>query len=179
LVHAEQATMDFGLTIFQELPIPAKRSTVRLSRPPVVRILSGFGRYAVGRRSQQFAGLDMTINLLGIAAAFGGPPAWAQFPADQADVNVQTGEVWIPPGLLLAHFSDVRLRYVAGWPKESIPGDIKLAVAGIVRAAIDSPFGGNLKVMKAGDATLERFAATSLDADTKALLQPYKALLMA
>lgn len=177
--HPAQAAMDFGLTISQELPVPSKRSTVRLSRTPVVRILSGFGRYAVGRRSQQFAGLDINTNLLGITAAFGGPPAWAQFPADQTDVNTQTGEVWIPPGLLLAHFSDVRIRYVAGWPKESIPGDIKVAVAGIVRAAIDSPFGGNLKVMKAGDATLERFSASSIDNDTKALLEPYRALLMA
>lgn len=177
--HADQAAVDFGLTILQELPVPSKRSTVRLSRPPVARILSGFGRYAVGRRSQQFAGLDINTNLLGITAAFGGPPAWVPFPADQTDVNVQTGEVWIPPGLLLAHFSDVRLRYVAGWPRESIPGDIKLAVSQIVRSAIDSPFGGNIKVMKAGDATMERFSASSLDDGTKNLLQPYKALLMA
>lgn len=179
LAHSAQAPMDFGLTIYQELPVPPRRSTVRLSRTPVVRIISGFGRYAVGRRSQQFEGLDINTNLLAITAAFGGPPAWTPFPADQADVNVQTGEVWIPPGLLLAHFSDVRLRYVAGWPRQSIPGEIKQAVAGIVRAAIDSPFGGNIKVMKAGDATLERFSASSLDADTRALLEPYKALLMA
>ena len=92
-------------------------------------------------------------------------------PVDQTDVSTQTGEVWIPPGLLLAHFSDVRLRYVAGWPKESLPGDIKQAVANIVRMAIDSPFGGNIKTMKAGDATLERFSASSIDKDTQALLQ--------
>jgi hypothetical protein len=177
--HAAQAKVDFGLTIYQESPVPPKRATVRLARPPVVRIISGFGRYAVGRRSQQFAGLDINTNLLGMTVAFGGPPAWVQFSANDADVNTQTGEVWIPPGLLLAHFSDVRIRYVAGWPKESIPGDIKFAVAGIVRAAIDSPFGGNIKLMKAGDATIERFSASTIDKDTQALLQPYKALLMA
>ena len=177
--HSAQSTMDFGLAILQELPIPANRSTVRLSRTPVVRIISGFGRYAVGRRSQQFGGPDLNTNLLGITAAFGGPPAWVPFPADQCDVSTQTGEVWIPPGLLLAHFSDVRLRYVAGWSQANLPGDIKQAVANIVRMAIDSPFGGNIKTMKAGDATLERFSASSLDDDTKALLQPYKALLMA
>ncbi len=177
--HSAQSKIDFGLVILQELPVPANRSTVRLSRTPVVRIISGFGRYAVGRRSQQFAGQDVNTNLLGIAAAFGGPPAWVSFPADQTDVSVQTGEVWIPPGLLLAYFSDVRLRYVAGWPKESLPGDIKQAVANIVRGAIDSPFGGNIKSMKAGDAAIERFSASSIDKDTQALLQPYKALLMA
>ena len=176
--HDAQATLEFGLTLYQELPVPPKRATVRLSRPPVVRILSGFGRYAIGRRSQQFAGLDINTNLLGITAAFGGPPAWTPFPVEQTDVNTSTGEVWIPPGLLLAHFSDVRLRYVAGWPEDGIPGDIKLAVANIVRASIDSPFGGNIKLQKAGDATLERFSASSIDVDTKNLLQPYRALLM-
>ena len=39
--HSAQATMDFGLTILQELPVPANRSTVRLSRTPVARIISG------------------------------------------------------------------------------------------------------------------------------------------
>ncbi|WP_148596186.1 hypothetical protein [Aquisphaera giovannonii] len=179
LAHLSQATVEFGLTLTQELPVPSNRPTVRLSRTPVTRILSGFGRYALGRRSQQFAGQDLNTNLLGITAAFGGPPAWVPFPGDQTDVNPQTGEVWIPPGLLLAHFSDVRLRYVAGWAQASLPPDIKQAVANIVRAAIDSPFGGNIKSQKAGDAAMERFSASSIDKDTQALLQPYKALLMA
>ncbi|QEL14782.1 hypothetical protein [Limnoglobus roseus] len=179
LVHGTQFTLDFGLTILQELPVPAQRSTVRLSRTPVVRILSAFGRYGAGRRSQQFSGPDINTNLLAMTAAFGGPPAWVQFPVDQTDVNTGTGEVWIPPGLMLAYFSDVRLRYVAGWPKESLPGDIKQAVANIVRTAIDSPFGGNIKSMKAGDAALERFSASSIDRDTQALLLPYKTLLTA
>lgn len=177
--HSAQVVMEFGLTIFQELPIPARRATVRLSRTPVVQILSGFGRYAVGRRSQQFAGQDMSLDLLGIAAAFGGPPAWVPFPVEHADVSVQTGEVWIPPGLLLSQFSDVRLHYVAGWPKEGVPGDIKQAVANIAVAAINSPFDANVKLMKAGDATLERFSPSAIDKDTQALLQPYKAIVMA
>ena len=177
--HLSQVTVEFGLTLNQELPVPPNRPTVRLSRTPVARVISGYGRYSLGRRSKQFAGQDMNANLLGIAAAFGGPPAWVPFPADQTDVNPQAGEVWIPPGLLLAYFSHVRLRYVAGWAATNLPGDIKQAVANIVRAAIDSPFGGNIKSMKAGDAALERFTASSIDRDTQALLQPYRALLMA
>jgi hypothetical protein len=176
--HAAQATMDFGLTILQELPVPARRTTVRLARTPVARLVSGFGRYAYGRRSQQFAGPDINTNLLAYVAAFGGPPMWTQFPVDQTDINMQTGEVWIPPGLLLAYFSDVRLRYVAGWSQGNLPGDIKQAVANLVRAAIDNPLGGNIKMAKAGDATLERFSASAIDNDTQAILQPYRALLM-
>jgi len=177
--HPASATLDFGLTISQELPVPANRSTVRVSRTPVAKLISGFGRYSIGRRSQQFTGPDFNSNLLAYVGAFGGPPVWTQFPVDQTDINMQTGEIWIPPGLLLAYFSDVRLRYVAGWSIANLPTDIKQAVANIVRASIDSPFAGNLKTMKSGDATLERFSATSLDQDTQALLQPYKSLLMA
>ncbi|MCE9565841.1 MAG: hypothetical protein K8U57_27770 [Planctomycetes bacterium] len=172
------ATMDFGLTLLEELPVPAHRSTVRLSRSPLARLLSGFGRYATGRRSQQFAGPDLN-NLLASVGAFGGPPTWTPFPIDQTDINFGTGEVWIPAGLMLAYFSDVRLRYVAGWPQSGLPSDIKQAVANIVRSAIDSPFfGGNVKSMKAGDGTIERFSASSIDKDTQSLLLPYKSLLM-
>jgi hypothetical protein len=177
--HAAGTTMEFGLTIFEELPVPSKRTTVRLSRAPVVRLLSGFGRYAYGRRSQQFAGPDTNTNLLAYVGAFGGPPMWTQFPLSDTDVNTVTGEVWIPPGLLLAYFSDVRLRYVAGWSMDNLPTDIKQAVANIVRQAIDNPISGNIKTLKAGDATIQRFGASALDDDTKALLQPYRTLLMA
>jgi hypothetical protein len=173
------ATIDFGLTILEENPVASKRSITRVSRTPVAQILAGYGKYAYGRRSDQFAGPDINNNLLAYVAAFGGPPLWTQFPIDQTDINMVTGEIWIPPGLLLAYFSDVRLRYVAGWSQANLPTDIKQAVANIVRAAIDSPLGGNIKMMKAGDATLERFGPSAIDSDTKALLQPYKALLMA
>lgn len=174
--HAANATMDFGLTILEELPVPAKRTTVRLSRTPLARLLSGFGKYGLGRRSQQFSGPDIGTNLLAYVGAFGGPPLWTQFPISDTDINLNTGEVWVPPGLLLAYFSDVRLRYVAGWSQANLPTDIKQAVANIVRAAIDSPLGGNVKMLKSGDATIERFNASAIDNDTKLLLQPYKAL---
>jgi hypothetical protein len=176
--HAATATMDFGLTLFEELPVPSRRTTVRLSRTPVAQLLSGFGRYGYGRRSQQFAGPDVNTNLLAYVGAFGGPPMWTQFPISETDMNLNTGEVWIPPGLLLAYFSDVRLHYVAGWSQTNLPGNVKQAAANIVRSAIDNPISGNIKMLKAGDATIQRFSATALDDDTKSLLQPYRALLM-
>jgi hypothetical protein len=177
--HAPTATMDFGMTLFEELPVPSRRTTVRLSRTPVAQLLSGFGRYGYGRRSQQFAGPDVNTNLLAYVGAFGGPPMWTQFPISETDMNRNTGEVWIPPGLLLAYFSDVRLHYVAGWSQANLPGNVKQAVANIVRSAIDNPISGNIKMLKAGDATIQRYSASALDDDTKALLQPYRALLMA
>jgi hypothetical protein len=177
--HAAAALMEFGLTLFEELPVPSRRTTVRLSRTPIARLLCGFGRYGYGRRSQQFAGPDINTNLLAYVGAFGGPPLWTQFPIGETDINLNTAEVWIPPGLLLAYFSDVRLHYVAGWSQANLPVAIKQAVANLVDAASQNNLGGNIKTLKAGDGTVTRFAATAIDDDTKALLQPYRALLMA
>jgi hypothetical protein len=174
--HQTTATIDFGLTISEEVPMPSGRATVRTTRGPIARLISGFGRYGSARRSQQYGILDS--NLLAFAGYFGGPPAWTQFPVADCDISYATGQIWIPPGLLLAHFTDVRLHYVAGWSKLNLPPAIKQATANIVRAAIDTPFGGNIKSLKAGNATMERFNSSALSDDTKALLEPYKALLM-
>ena len=176
--HAAHTSVDFGLTLLAEVPIPNKRTTVRVSRTPVASLLSGFGRYGYGRRSQQFAGPDINTNLLAYVGAFGGPPMWTQFPVSETDINMNTGEIWIPPGLLLAYFSDVRLRYVAGWSLANLPYDIKQAVANIVRNRIDSGIPSNFKIAKSGDAMLEQWSASAIDKDTESLLKPYEALLM-
>jgi hypothetical protein len=172
------ATVDFGLTISEEKSLPANRPITRTSRSPVTRVISGFGRYGYQRRSQQAAGGEFVPTLLPVVQGFGGPPMWVPFDVAALDINPNTGEMWVPAGLLLAYFSDVRLRYVAGWSVESLPADIKQATASIVRGMIDTPFTANLKVLKAGDAMMQRFSAESLDGDVKAILEPYKARLM-
>jgi hypothetical protein len=174
--HAASCPVDFGLTILEELPLPKNRSVVRLSRTPVAQIVAGYGKYGYGRRSDQVMGYNN--GLLNITQAFGGPPQWSPFPVGQTDINMATGYVGIPAGLLLAYFSDVRLHYVAGWSQANLPTDIKQAVASLVRSVIDSPFAANVKMMKAGDATLERFTASSIDKDIQSLLTPYKALVI-
>ena len=173
--HAASCTVDFGLTILEELPLPNKRPVVRLSRTPIAQILAGYGKYGPGRRSEQVMGIGYDNGLLNITQVFGGPPTWSPFPIGQTDINMATGYVGIPAGLLLAYYSDVRIHYVAGWSQANLPGDIKQAVASIVRSSIDSPFAANVKLMKAGDATLERFTASSIDKDIQSLLTPYKA----
>jgi hypothetical protein len=178
--HPASATMDFGLTIMDEKALPYNRPITRTSRTPLVRLLAGFGRYGLSRRGQQAAGIEFIPTLLPIVQGFGGPPLWVPFDTSDCDVNFNTGEIWIPSGLLLAYFSDVRLRYVAGWSLATLPTDIKQACANLVRAQIDNPFfNGNIKLAKSGDATLQRFGPESLDSDTKALLEPYTARLLA
>lgn len=173
------ATVDFGLTVMEEKPLPYNRPITRTSRTPVARVISGFGRYGYGRRGQQAAGIEFIPLLLPVVQGFGGPPLWVPFDVTALDINMNTGEMWVPAGLLLAYFSDVRLRYVAGWSAATLPSDIKQATASIVRGQIDTPFSANMKILKAGDAMMQRFGPESLDDDIKALLEPYKARLMA
>lgn len=177
--HASGATVDFGLTIMDEKPLPYNRPITRTSRTPVARVISGFGRYGYGRRGQQAAGVEFIPTLLPIVQGFGGPPLWVPFDVTAVDVNMNTGELWVPAGLLLAYFSDVRLRYVAGWSFQTLPPSVKQAAANIVRGMIDTPYSANNKMLKSGDAAMQRFNASMLDDDTKALLEPYKARLMA
>ena len=178
--HGAQATMNFGLTICDELPLAQGRTTLLLTRTPLAAILSGYGRYGYSRRGSEYSGLDVASNLLAYVAAFGGPPQWTQFPLTDIDVNPITGQMWCPPGLLLAYFSDVRVHYCAGWQTNNVPLDIKQAVANLVNAATMS--GGmspSIKTQKAGNATLTRFGNTLVDADTQVLLNPYRAKLFA
>lgn len=176
--HPSNTTVDFGLTIMDEKALPAKRPITRTSRTPVARLIAGFGRYGYQRRSDQAAGMEFIATLLPVVQGFGGPPLWVPFNVGDIDVNMNTGEMWVPAGLLLAYYTDVRLRYVAGWSQANLPVDIKQACANIVRGMIDNPMTGNIKMMKAGDAALQRFGPESLDDDTKSLLEPYRARLM-
>ena len=132
--------------------------------------------YAFGKLPRQLTDARYGFEALLIADVIGlsGPPAWTRLDTTQWDINYNTGAILVLPYFLQTGLLEVRLRYVAGWSLANLPADIKQAVTNIVRSAIDMPFSSNMKLLKAGDATMERFSPSTLDADTKALLQPYK-----
>lgn len=174
--HSSGAIADAGMVIFEERNLPANRAVGRISRPQFVRMIATQGRYAYGRRSQQIAGAFANPSLLTSVQAFGGPPPW--YPVDVSHVSVSptTGEVWVPPGAINAVFSDVRLRYVAGYSAANLPGAIKAATSTAVQSAQNFPeLVGNLKSLQAGGSKIERFADTLLDAGTQATLQSFAA----
>jgi len=177
--HAIGATLELGMTIVEERAIAPKRSQTRVTRWPVARLLSGCGRYSYGRRSDQVAGLYNDVNLIAAVQTFGGPPQWIPFDIRQADISIATGEVWVPAGLLLAYYTDVRLRYVAGYPASGVPQAVKQATANIVRNAKNAEFAPpNFKVFQAGGTKVERWSSSDLDEDTKRLLDPFCQKLM-
>lgn len=175
--HAQDAEVDAGLLIEEQRSMPADRPITRVSKTPIIRLVSGIGRYGYGRRGDG-ANYDMEeFNLLAALSKFGGPPVWEIFqaaPSYSWDPN--TGQVWVPAGIMLAYYSDVKLRYLAGFAQANIPGVVKSACVMIIQAlASQQGISGNIKSFKAGDTSLTRFAATLLDDDTRSSLRPYVA----
>lgn len=175
--HASGAVLEAGLVIVEDRQLAAKRSITRASRSPIVRLLSGLGRYSYGRRSDQISGLSNDINLLATVAQFGAPQ-WIPFDVTQAPISTATGEIWVPAGLMISYFSEVRLRYVAGFPAAHVPEGLKRATAKVV--GYNASFGDidqSFKTFTAGGTKVERFSDTALDADTKSRIEPYRAKL--
>lgn len=172
--HAVGASLEAGLVISEERALDAKRSTTRISRFPVARLLAAAGRYAYSRRSDQVAGLYNDYNLIAVLQTFGGPPIWQNIDVRQADLRPDTGEVWLPAGMMLAYYSDARMSYVAGYPAGSLPTAVKRATANVIRNAESAEYAPpNFRIAQAGGSKFERFSDSQLDTDTKKLLDPY------
>jgi hypothetical protein len=174
--HAAGVVVEFGLVINEQRTLPQKRSIMRLGSWPIARIHSMLGSYRYGRRDDQQGGLYADQSVLALMQTFGGPPEWIQVDVTAGDWSSITNEVWIPSGIYLAYYSDVRVYYVAGFSQANIPPIIKQVTADIITAKLNtSDLTGGVKMARAGDTALMRFENSVLDADTRAMLATYKA----
>ncbi|WGS53575.1 hypothetical protein LFL96_21190 [Paraburkholderia sp. D15] len=173
--HPGPCTLDAGMTIKQHKFMPDGRPVTNLAFTPIARLLAGQGRYGYGRRGESSRYQVDEFNLQASLSHFGGPPVWEFFPIINTGVDFATGMVWVPAGVMLAYYSEINLWYVAGYPASGLPSAVKAACANIIMAQGMVPQMGAVKTYKAGDTALERFAATVIDDDTKALLAPYLA----
>lgn len=175
--HANACTIETGLLITEELYVPKGRSEVMLSNAPVARVVGGTGRYGYGRRGDA-ANYDMdNFNLLASLNKFGGPPAWEIWPSNTAaGIDAATGQLWVPAGIMLAYYSEVKIRYVAGFQYSNLPSTIKMACAQLINALVGSPIlgMGNIQSYKAGDTAIAQFSASLMNDDIKAMLQPWR-----
>jgi hypothetical protein len=177
--HAAGALLGSDQTIVEQRYMPQQRPITAVAKTPVVRVVAGEGRYGYGRRGDG-PGIEMqAYNLLAVMSAFGGPPPWEQVTAASIGVDPRTGQLWFPAGIMLAYYSEVRVHYIAGWQYANLPGPIKQACANIIQGQGNgAQFAGNIQALKAGDAAMTRFGPSVIDADTKALLNPYRAMVL-
>lgn len=177
--HTANALLEGGLVIQEEKKMPHNRPLTILSKAPVCRIVSGSGRYGYSRRGDAGASSINDFNLLAAFSQFGGPPVWEVFDPAVSDVNPSTGELWIPAGIMLAYYTDVRVRYVAGYTAAGLPDEIKFATARTIGALLNAPNLGAVKSYKAGGSAIEMSASSVITDDVKEMLAPFKARLFA
>lgn len=177
--HADASLAEYGLQIEEQKNMPPDRPLTFLSKGPLVQVLSGVGRYAYGRRGDDNNYNLEQFNLLAAVSKYGGPPAWEIFNPLNTGYDANTGQLWIPAGVLLAYYTEVKLRYVAGFTYATLPGAVKNACASIIQALGNLPQMGNIKSYRAGDTAIEMAAASKLDQDTMDELNAYRARLFA
>lgn len=175
--HSAGALLDLGMGIKQHKFMPQGRPITTLAYTPVARLLSGQGRYGYGRRGESSRYQVDDFNLLASLTTFGGPPAWEFFPLNSTGVDPQSGQVWVPAGVMLAYYSEVNLWYVAGFAQANLPDAIKLACAQVITALQNQPAGPGIKSYKAGDTAIQMFANSVISNDMKAMLDPFRAKL--
>ncbi len=173
--HGAGCVMETGLVITEQKTMPKQRTTTNLSRVPVARLISGTGRYGYGRRGDAGNYNVDDFNLLAAMSQFGGPPAWEIWDPNNAGVDAATGQLWVPAGVMLAYYTEVKARYVAGFTYAGLPGEVKLACAQVVQAMQMNPVYGSVKEMRAGESSIENFASSNLSDDVKAMLAPWAA----
>lgn len=171
--HSAGATALHGLVIEEQKSMPRGRPITTLSRAPMCRLLSGVGRYGYGRRGDGADDYNMeSFNLLAALTTFGGPPYWELFQAATSqNWDPQTGQLWVPAGVMLAYYTEVKVRYVAGY--SVLPAAVESACAEIIQAMQANPVLGNTKSWKAGDTAIQRFSSSVLSEDIKSMLSPY------
>jgi hypothetical protein len=171
--HAENCTMESGLVMSEQKVLAKDRPITFMSRVPLVRVISGTGRYGYGRRGDAGNYNVDDFNLLAALSKFGGPPAWEIWDPANCGIDPATGQVWIPAGVMLAYYSEVKVRYVAGFTYANLPPGVKLACAQLVSAIKMNPVFGAVSAIKTGETSIENFVSSHLSDDVKAMLQPW------
>jgi hypothetical protein len=172
--------LSIGVTLYDErIDMPEDRSLTRLSFTPFVAWdttdstnPTGLqGRYSYGRRGSGSSVMYEAASLLQLSSAFGGPPAWNVVSTALADVQANTGALWVPIGIYQEAYSEIHARYTAGYAV--IPDAVKLATALLVGILANRV--PNTKTVKAGDRTLQFFGSSVIDGDLAMMLDPYRA----
>lgn len=151
------------------------RNVVRLPQQPANELVSLQGRYKRNRRSDEPLPCSDIMILEG-SYSTNGIPKWIDIPVDDAQLDVETGRLWVPLTLTGLKFSEVRVQYRAGF--RVIPSPVKQAVALIVREMPDpETFQRNtsrVRGVQEGDMRLDFFEPGLVPKEAHDLLRPYR-----
>jgi hypothetical protein len=169
-----------GVVSYRErLQLPEGRNQSRLTFTPFVAwdttqpgLPTGIrGRYGTGRRGDGAYDAYEIQTLATIASVFGGPPDWTAIDTALTDIFPNTGEVWVPAGIYQTHYTELDVAYTAGYV--TIPDAVKAACS-ILALSIGNTLGPGIKMIKAGDRTIQGMGNTYMTDDVAAMLEPYR-----
>lgn len=110
-------------------------NTITTSVNTTSPILSASGRYGYPRRGESaiYPDLNYGMNLLQVAAYFGGPPNFTFIDPTAIDFDTATGELWVPAGLYMSQYTEVVITYNSGYDPRNMPRAIKQACIGLIK----------------------------------------------
>jgi hypothetical protein len=153
----------------ERLRVGRRSQSVRLSYGPLVAVTAMNAHF--GAACAQADGLGEGF-FAEVASAFGVANSWVPLDVTQLDVCSATGEVTLPCNLLGVAMREVEVTYTAGFAAAPVP--VQIACAQIVKNAQTQP-GLNVKSSSVDTLRMEYFSDQLLDAQTRALLQPFVA----
>jgi len=153
----------------ERLDLPGDRNQAVLHITPIQKLLVCAGRYAYGRRDRRTLN-QVNYDYLAALAVFGSPPRFTEIDVNQIEFYAPTGEVWFPTGFFLVNYSQIQIKYIAGFT--DIPGRIKAAVAALSNTIGAKGVGDRVRYT-AGSVSRSFATASFITDDVKQLLEPY------
>ena len=113
----------------ERMEIPSDRQQVIAQATPIVKIISAAGRYSYGRRDRRALN-QVNFDYLAAIAVFGSPPRFTEINVGAIEFYPPTGEMWLPTGFFLINYTQLQVKYLAGFTQ--IPDRVKAAMAEII-----------------------------------------------
>lgn len=154
-----------------QFKLPENRNQFNVPIRPLLEVVSAEGRYGYPRRGAAWTQQFPATTIAQLSTFFGGPPIWEDIDVSLAVINGPTGEIWIPAGIYMVHYTEIHLVYRAGY--NAVPDEIKQACA-LLATALDNQEVG-VKTFKAGDRSMSAWSSSAITSDVRALLAPFVA----
>lgn len=159
-------------------------NTVAVTNVPgstLTPFLGASGRYGGsvrGPNNMVWPDPNYGVNIITLAAFFGGPPIWTPIDISMIDFDPQTGEIWIPSGIWLGRYSEIVVIYNSGFDPLNMPRAIKQATAMLIRNFLSRGGGttGLRSITTSGTANIS-FMPELIDEHIQNVLSPFTNLI--
>jgi len=152
----------------ERIDVPSDRQVAQLNITPAIKIIEAAGRYSYGRRDRRAIN-QVNQDYMAAIAVFGSPPRFTAIDVDQIDLHPSTGEIWLPTGFFLVAYTQIQIKYLAGF--QQIPSRVKSAMAEILNVMCQK--GVSDRVQNSVGRTSRRYSSDSFMTPTaRQLLQP-------